>query len=109
MKDFKKLLSKYVVLCIVLSIYAISIPYIRKLLLMRLVNSYDIIDLIQTTLYIVIKLIIIVLLIIDFKKHKLKNIVITCFAAFFSPILGVLIFVIMLFEKNQNKNSSCLT
>ena len=61
----------------------------------------SIIESIPTIVDYLIKLLVIILLIIDFKKENLKNIVLTCIAAFLFPMLGIVIFSILLIEKER--------
>ena len=65
----------------------------------------SIIESIPSIIDYLIKLTVIVLLIIDFKKEQLKNIVLTCIAAFLYPLLGIVIFAIMLIDKERKASA----
>lgn len=102
MKDFIKKLNKYVILMIVSSLFGMPWFYLRHLILQY--NGPDsIIESIPTLVDYAIRLTVTVLLIIDFKKEGLKNVVLTCIAALFFPLLGIVIFAILLIENNRQK------
>ena len=48
-----------------------------------------------------IRLIILILLIIDFRKMNLKYIVLSCIATLFYPLLGVVILSLLILEKEK--------
>lgn len=62
----------------------------------------SVIDSIPTFVSYFFKIIIIIFLISDFKKENLKNLVLTCIAAFFYPLLGVTIFAILMIQKERS-------
>lgn len=68
-------------------------------------ETYTLVDSIPGYINYLIRLIIIILLIVDFKKENLKHIVLTCIAAWFYPLLGVVILSLLLLEKWQIKAS----
>lgn len=105
MKDFIKKLNKYIILMIVSSLFGMPWFYFRHLIFQY--NGPDsIIEFIPTLVDYAVRLTVTVLLIIDFKKEGLKNLVLTCIAALFFPLLGIVIFAILLIENNrQNANT----
>ncbi|MFO7869726.1 MAG: hypothetical protein R6U95_10560 [Bacteroidales bacterium] len=105
MKDFVKKLNKYVILMIVSSLFGMPWFYLRHLIFEY--NGPDsIIESIPTLIDYAVRLTVTVLLIIDFKKEGLKNVVLTCVAALFFPLLGIVIFAILLLENNRQKAST---
>jgi len=105
MRDFIKKINKYVILMIISSLFGMPWFYFRHLIFEY--NGPDtIIESIPTFIDYAIRLIVIILLIIDFKKENLKNIVLTCFATLFFPLLGIVIFSILLIESNRQKSSA---
>jgi len=100
MNHFIQRITKYVVLLIISAIFGIPWFYFRHSILPF--GSFDrVIDAIPSFVDYLIRLVIIVLLIVDFKKENLKNIVLTCISALFLPILGILLFSILLIEKEK--------
>jgi hypothetical protein len=105
MKDFIKTINKYVILMIVSSLFGMPWFYFRHLIFEY--NGPDsIIESIPTFIDYAIRLTVIILLIIDFKKENLKNVVLTCIATLFFPLLGIVIFSILLIESNRQKASA---
>ncbi|GET23008.1 hypothetical protein CLV93_11630 [Prolixibacter denitrificans] len=105
MKDFIKKINKYVILMIVSSLFGMPWFYFRHLIFEY--NGPDsIIESIPTFVDYAIRLTVIILLVIDFKTENLKNVVLTCIAAFFFPLLGIVIFSILLIESNRQKTSA---
>jgi len=99
MNKFIKTLSKYVVLFIIQSLFGMPWFYIRWLLIKNFNYDYDrvrVIDSIPSYADYLIIIISIILLIIDFKKYNLKGVVFACIGALFAPLLGVMIFAILL-------------
>lgn len=67
-------------------------------------NNYDTFNLIDTLpgyINYLIRLIIIILIVLDFRKEKLKYFVMTCIATLFYPILGVVILSLLVLEKEK--------
>lgn len=105
MKDFIKKINKYVILMIVSSLFGMPWFYFRRLIFEY--NGPDsIIESIPTFIDYAIRLTVIILLIIDFKKENLKNVVLTCIATLFFPLLGIVIFSLLLIESNRQKASA---
>jgi hypothetical protein len=100
MNEFIKVINKYVILLIVISLFGMPWFYIRHILFEN--NIADtIINYIPAFVEYLIRLIVIVLLIIDFRKYNLKNVVISCIGALFFPLLGIVIFALMLLENER--------
>ena len=104
MNEFIKKINKYVILLIISSLFGMPWLYARYLIF-EYSGPDSIIESIPTIIDYLIKLTVIVLLIIDFKKEQLKNIVLTCIAAFLYPLLGIVIFAIMLIDKERKASA----
>jgi len=102
MSEFIKKINKYIILLIISSLFGMPWFYIR-FFIFEYSGPNAIIESIPTIIDYLIKLTVIVLLIIDFKKEQLKNIILTCIAAFLYPLLGIVIFAIMLIDKEIKK------
>ena len=63
--------------------------------------SDTLIDYMPTAVDYLIRIIVIVLLIVDFKKYNIKNGLITCIAALFFPLLGIVIFSLLFIAKGK--------
>jgi len=100
MNEFIKTINKYAILLIVVSIFGIPWFHIRSLLY-ELYPPGSFLDSIPTIVGYLIRIIVIILLIIDFKKYDLKNVVISCISALFFPLLGIVIFAIMYLGKEK--------
>jgi hypothetical protein len=98
MNGIIKPLNKYIFLLIVMALFGMPWFYIRFMFFKEFV-SYNFLTSLPTYVDFLIQLTVIVLLIIDFKKYKLKNVLIACIAALFFSLLGVVIFGILLLEK----------
>jgi len=100
MSEFIKTLNKYVILLIVSSLWGMPWLYIRWFLFQKYENInievIKVINAIPNYFDWFFRILIIVLLIIDFKKYNLKNVILSCVAALFSPFLGIFVFVILL-------------
>ena len=107
MSEFIKTLNKYIILLIVSSLWGMPWVYIRYFLYTKfdLSNNFKIIDAIPSYLDLLFRILIIVLLIFDFKKYNLKNAIISCIAAFFFPFLGIFIFAILLLLDEKKLNN----
>ncbi len=53
-----------------------------------------------------IRLITIILLIIDFRREKLKYLVLACISALFFPLLGIIMFSLLYLEKGRENASA---
>ena len=102
MTKIVKILNKYIILLIISSVLGLPWFYIRLAFFINY-ESNSAIDLIPRYVDYLIRLIVIILLIIDFKKYQLKYILVTCIAALFFPLLGVVTFAIILLEREKNK------
>jgi hypothetical protein len=104
MTELLKKLNKYIILLIISSLFGMPWIYL-KYSLFEYNGPDSIIESIPTIIDYLIKLTVIVLLIIDFKKEQLKNIVLTCIAAFLYPLLGIVIFAIMIIDKERKASA----
>ena len=102
MTKFIKTINKYVILLIISSIFGMPWLYFRFLVFENLVPE-SIVNSIPTIVDYLIRIVVIVLLIIDFKKYNLRNVVLTCIAALFFPLLGIVIFSILMLTDERNK------
>jgi hypothetical protein len=98
MSDFFKKINKYIILLIISSLFGMPWIYIRYKVF-NSIGSDSFVEVIPTIVDYTIKLIVIVLLIVDFKKDNLKNIVLTVIAAFLYPLLGIVIYSLLLIDK----------
>jgi hypothetical protein len=109
MNRLLKILNKYIVLLIIWSIIVMVWFYIQPILSrtgITNINNFEFHSTITSLANYVdylIRLIIIILLIIDFKKHKLNHIILTCITTLFYPLLGIVILSILLMEKWNEK------
>ncbi len=100
MTQLLKVLNKYIILLIISSLFGMPWLYIRHLLFdLNNQETYNLIDSIPGYINYLIRLVIIILLIIDFRKENLNYIVVTCIATLFYPLLGVVILSLLLLEK----------
>jgi len=100
MNNFIKIINKYIILLIVVSLFGIPWWYLRMWLFTDyLADSF--IYWIPNLVDYIIRFIIIVLLILDFRKYKLKNVVISCISSLFIPFLGIVIFLILYIQKES--------
>jgi hypothetical protein len=107
MKDFIRKINKYIILMIISSLFGMPWFYVKFLLFEpQMHTEFSLVESIPTFVDYAIRLIVIILLVIDFRKEDLKNVVLTCIAALFFPLLGVVIFSILLIEKNRQKASA---
>ena len=100
MNEFIKIISKYVILLIVVSLFGMPWFYIR-FWLYDLYPPGSFVDSIPGIVDYLNRIITIILLIIDFKKYNLKNVVISCISALFFPLLGIVIFALLYLEKEK--------
>ncbi|MCK4662932.1 MAG: hypothetical protein KAT68_08710 [Bacteroidales bacterium] len=107
MNNLLKILNKYFILLIVTSLFGMPWIYVRHLIFdLNNHETYKLIDALPSYINYLIRLIIIVLLIIDFKKENLKYVVLTCIATLFYPLLGVVILSLLLLEKGKEPASA---
>lgn len=102
MNELIKALNKYVILLTVSSLFGMPWFYIQYLVFKDF-GPDSIINSIPTYIDYLIRLIVIVLLIFDFKKYRIKNVIISCIAALFFPLLGIVTFGILLLGNERNK------
>jgi asparagine N-glycosylation enzyme membrane subunit Stt3 len=100
MNEFIKTINKYVILLIVVSLF--GKPWFQiRIWLYDLYPPGSFVDSIPSIVDYLIRITVIILLIIDFKEYKLKNVVISCISALFFPLLGIVILAIMYLEKEK--------
>lgn len=114
MNNFIKIINKYIILLIIPRV----LNYLWSLLINQVYTNIDnkYISQIRDRVYddfeslafsipayfsFIFNFIIIGFLIYDFRKYKLKNVLLTCIATFFFPILGVAIFLILYILKEN--------
>lgn len=100
MNEFIKKLNKYIVLLIISSLFGMPWAYFR-FLIFEYSGPDSIIESIPIIIEYLIKIAVVVLLIIDFKKDKLKNVGLTCIAAFLFPLLGIVTYGLLLIDKER--------
>ncbi len=109
MNRLLKILNKYIALLILWSIVGMSWVYFQPILMRKgMLNttdfeSYSLINSLPTYIDYLIRIIIVVLIAIDFKKYKLNYIVLTCITTLFYPLLGIVILSLLLIEKWKEK------
>lgn len=104
MMEFIKTINKYAILLIVSSLFGMPWFYIRYLIFENYPPN-SLVDSIPNIADYLIRIAIIILLIIDFKKENLKSVVLTCIATLFFPLLGIIVFSILLIEKKIERNN----
>ncbi|WP_046758176.1 hypothetical protein [Kordia jejudonensis] len=111
MNRLLKILNKYIILSILWSIIEMVWIYIQPIIMQKGSMSsndyelYSFINTLPTYIDYLIRIIIVILIVIDFRKHKLNYVVLTCIASLFYPLLGIVIFSLLLIEKWNNKVS----
>jgi hypothetical protein len=100
MNKFIKILNKYFILLIVISLFGTPWWYLRLWLFKDFPHD-SFIFMIPNLVDYIIRITTIILLIFDFRKYKLKNVVISCISSLFVPFLGVVIFSIMYLLKEK--------
>ncbi len=112
MNKLLKILNKYIVLLILWSIIGMVWIYIQPILMRKGMlstsdfESYSFINSLQTYIDYLIRIIIVALIIIDFKKYKLNYILLSAFATLFYPLLGIVILSLLLIEKWKENASA---
>ena len=112
MNSLLKILNKYIILLILWSIIGMVWIYIQPILIRKEIfsssdfESYSFINYLPTYIEYLIRLVIVFFIAIDFKKHKLNHIILTCIATLFYPLLGIVILSLLLMEKWNNKASA---
>jgi len=121
MNNFIKIINKYIILLIIPGI----LNYLWSLLINQVYFNIDnkFISQIRDRIYddfdsyafsmpvyfsYIFHFIIIGFLIYDFRKYKLKNVLLTCIATYFFPILGVAIFLILYILKENGARDNIL-
>ncbi len=121
MNNFIKIINKYIILLIIPGI----LNYLWSLLINQVYFNIDnkFISQIRDRIYddlesyafsiptyfsFIFHFIIIGFLIYDFRKYKLKNVLLTCIATYFFPILGVAIFLILYILKGNEARDNIL-
>ncbi|MBP1631118.1 MAG: hypothetical protein H6Q15_2011 [Bacteroidetes bacterium] len=118
MKEFTKIINKYAILLLIPELFNLAWNILITQIYGNIDNKFLInfrenifLDFnqymfsIPSYLSIIFNLIIIGYLIYDFRKHELKNLIITLIATYFFPILGILSFSILYFFKQiEQKN-----
>jgi hypothetical protein len=102
MNEFTRLLNKYLIVLIVSTLFGMPWVYLRYLVFENF-GPETIIEYIPKIVEYSIKIIVIILLIIDMRKYKMKNIIVTCFAALLFPLLGIVMFTISLLLQQKNE------
>ncbi len=106
MSDILKILNKYIILLIVSSLFGMPWFYVQNLLFdISNHETYALVSSIPNYVNYLIRLIIIGLLIFDFRKEGLKYIVLTCIATLFYPMLGLVILSLLLIEKGKKASA----
>lgn len=106
MKEFMKLFNKYIIITIVSGLFGMPLIYIRNYFFLDNDQLFTTLGSISTYSNFAIKLILIVLLIIDFKKEDLKYIGLAVAATLFYPFMGVVMFAILyLLKKKEEKHA----
>ena len=100
MTDFIRKLNKYLVLIIISGLFGIPWMY-AKMSIAELIGYHQFYDQLPTIVDYVIRLVIIIFLVKDFKKEKLRGILLTCIATLLYPLLGVVIFAVLLIDKER--------
>ena len=112
MNRLLKILNKYIVLLILWSIVSMTWIYVQPIFMRKGMlsssnfESYSLINSLPTYIDYIIRIIIVILIAIDFKKHKLNYVVLTCIATLFYPLLGIVILSLLLIEKWKEKASA---
>jgi hypothetical protein len=99
MKEFIRIINKYVIILLISAILGKAWYYLQFLLMDNLKIGHDIGRIYSYVITWTINLLVIILLIIDFKKYELKYAVLSCFAALFFPLFGVVLFALFYMEK----------
>ena len=100
MNEFIKTINKYVILLILVSIFGMPWFHIR-FWLYDMYPAGSFVDSIPSIVDYLTRISVVILLILDFKKYNLKNVVISCISALFFPLLGIVIFSIMYLENKK--------
>jgi len=107
MTNLAKILSKYIVLLILISLFGVPWFYLVHLLTNGVNHDlYQTLNSIPTYVDYAVRLITILFLIIDFKKYKIKYVALACIAALFFPLLGMIIFALLYLDNRKEKASA---
>ena len=100
MTDLTRKIGKYAIALAVDSLFGLPWFYLRVLLSGSLRHD-SLVDLIPQAVDIAVRLLVVVLLAIDFKKNDLRHAALVCIAALLYPVLGVVLFAILLIERGR--------
>ena len=100
MNNYIRKLRKYIIVLIIETLFGYPWTYFLYLLNIDTLSNKNI-QSVPNIADLFIKVIVIIFLVIDFKKENLKNIILTCIAAICYPLLGIVIFSILLIEKDK--------
>lgn len=109
MKNLLEILKKYIVLLVIWSAIGIVWAFVQPMFLgqnladVSDLETYSLINSLPNYLGYLIRFIIAILLLADFKKYNLNHKVLTFVVTLFYPLLGVVIFALLLMGKSENK------
>ena len=112
MKNLLGILKKYIVLLAIWSAIGIVWAFVQPLFLGQNISdindfeTYSLVNSLPSYLGYLIRFAIAILLLVDFKKYNLNHKVLTFVATLFYPLLGVVIFALLLMGKSENKAST---
>ena len=108
MSELLRILNKYIVLLIIWSIVGMTWFYIQPFIMRKalesttdLALSFSNVNALPTYIDYLIRVIIAICIVIDFKKHKLNFVLLTCVASLFYPLLGMVILALLFIEKRK--------
>ncbi len=104
MKDFYKIIEKYVILLLIQALFGMPWFYLRFVLFENL-RPGSIQDYVPTIAEYVVKITVMILLFMDFKKYDLKLKFLAIISVLLTPLLGIVIFSLLLIEKNSKTNN----
>ena len=103
MKDFYKVLEKYIILLLIQSLFGMPWFYLRFILFDSF-SQESILNYIPTIAEYIVKITVMILLFMDFKKYDLKLKYLSIISVLFAPLFGIVIFSLLLIEKNSKVN-----
>lgn len=101
MKEYIRTINKYVILLIIETLFSMFGIYISFRLFG--VSDFENIRVVPVLVDYLIRLVIIVLLIFDSMKYKLKYTFVSCVAALFYPLLGIVVFSVLMISKQTKE------
>ena len=107
MNRLLKILNKYIALLIVSSLFGIVWQYVLNDILIS--NDFELFNSMKSiSKYVdyLIRIIITIILIFDFRKYKLNHIILTSITVLIYPLLGIVILSLLLLEKWKEKASA---